>query len=66
MCLATVYLDEKSDDKVVLSDVAALYADGPRVVIQTLFGEAKSIEGYMIGEINLTDNFVILRKETHV
>ena len=62
MCLSTVYIEEKTQDKLVLEEARQVSADGENVQVRTLFGESKSLEGYCISEVNLMENYVILRK----
>lgn len=66
MCLSTVYLDRKSDDTVLLREASQIEDTASGVDVSTLFGERKSVDGYGVGELNLMDNYVILKPKTGV
>lgn len=63
MCLSKVYIDERSDENLVLGDVARVAESDGTVEVNTLFGDDKVLEGYTISEVDLTKNFVILKKK---
>jgi predicted RNA-binding protein len=60
MCLSTVYLGEKTDEFLVAADVADIACSQGAVVLKTLFGASKTMPGYMVGEVNLLEHYVIL------
>ena len=62
MCLSNVYIEEKTQDKLVLEEAEQVKVDGEYIQVRTLFGESKRLEGYYISEVNLMENYVILRK----
>ena len=63
MCLSNVYLDEKKQDKLVIEEASQVIVDDANVHVQTIFGESKNLEGYYVSEVNLIENYVILRKK---
>ena len=63
MCLSTVYLEEKKEESVVVKEAAKVINRGNKVEIQTLFGEKKLLDDFIIQEIDLIRNYVILQKK---
>ncbi len=63
MCLSKVYVEEKDDEKLLLEEASHVTSDGQGVRVGSLFGENRKLEGYHINEVNLMENYVILRKE---
>ena len=63
MCLSTVYLEEKKEESVVVKEAAKVINKGNKVEIQTLFGEKKLLDDFIIQEIDLIRNYVILQKK---
>ena len=61
MCLSNVYLDKKSDDTLLLREASQIVDTDDGVDVATLFGENKSVKDYCVGELNLMDNYVILK-----
>jgi predicted RNA-binding protein len=61
MCLSNVYLDKKSDDSLLLREASQIVDTDDGVDVATLFGENKNVKGYCVGELNLMDNYVILK-----
>ena len=47
MCLAKAYIGETEDDKLILEDVATVKIDGPKLLLSTLLGERREIEGHI-------------------
>ncbi len=62
MCLSTVYLEDRREDTVVVKEAASVIDRGGRVEIKTLFGEKKEVEDFVIQEVNLVKNYVILKR----
>ena len=61
MCLSNVYLDDKTTDTLVLRDASQISVTPSGVDVATLFGEKKSVKGYYVAEVNVMDNYVILK-----
>jgi predicted RNA-binding protein len=51
---------------VVAEDVARVAQSESGVELSTLFGESRLVDGYAVGEVDLTENYVILRRTGHV
>lgn len=64
MCLSTVYIREDKKESVVIEEASRVEAtiDG-NVMIDTLFGERKSLKGYIITEVNFLKNYLILQRK---
>ena len=63
MCLSNVYLEEKKQDKLVIEEAEQVSAGDKNVHIRTLMGEIKDLGGYYISEVDLIENYVILKKK---
>jgi predicted RNA-binding protein len=62
MCLSKVYVDEKTEDSILVPEAAGLIARGDSVEVKTLFGERTVLDGYVIREVDLMKNYVVLEK----
>ncbi len=62
MCLSSVYLEEREDEKLLLKEAGHVDFDGKTVRVTSLFGKNEELAGYYISEVNLIDNYVILQK----
>jgi predicted RNA-binding protein len=62
MCLSTVYLDKKDQEHVFLEEASSITVEGGLVRVSTLFGEQKTAAGYVPGEVNLLEHFVVLTR----
>ncbi len=63
MCLSNVYLEKKKQDKLVIEEAQLVSSDDENVHVRTLMGEIKDLKGYYISEVDLIDNYVILKKK---
>lgn len=63
MCLSTIYLEERSDGAVAMTEVARVAEDEAGVSVSTLFGEERRFEGCAVAEVSLVENFVVLRRK---
>ena len=61
MCLSKVYDSTKDDTSLVIDEVMSVSNVDGKIEINTLLGSSKVMEGYVIGEVNLMENYVILR-----
>jgi len=66
MCLSNIYLEEKKQDKLVIEEAAQVSAGDKNVHIRSLMGEIKDLGGYYISEVDLIENYVILKKKQEV
>jgi predicted RNA-binding protein len=66
MCLSNIYLEKKEQDTLVIEEADQVRADHENVHIRSLMGEIKDIKGYYISEVNLIENYVILKRKQGV
>ena len=62
MCLSAVYTEPKEESTVVVEEAARVTAANGRVEISTLFGETTVLEGYVVREVDLLKNYIVLGK----
>jgi predicted RNA-binding protein len=62
MCLSKVYLGEKNKDKIIIDEASRVIDNNGAVEVYSIFGEVSRQEGYFIKEVDLEDNFIILKK----
>jgi hypothetical protein len=63
VCLSTVYVDKREDQRVIVQEASLVQISGEgTVLIDTLFGEKKTMQGYRIREVNFLKNYLILEK----
>lgn len=62
MCFSTVYLGNKSEGNLVLEDVARVRVSDGSIQVSNILGEEKHFAGYSIDEVNLMENYVILKE----
>lgn len=60
MCLSTVYLDKKDETHVFCEEASSVMIEGGAVMVSTLFGEQKTAHGYVPGEVNLLEHYIVL------
>ncbi len=58
MCMTKAYLDAGGERELLLEDVSRIEIDGPRVRVETLFGETRELEA-QIKEIDFQSGSVI-------
>jgi predicted RNA-binding protein len=63
MCLARAYLN-KPDGEPVLKDIARLQLSGPDVVMETLFGEIKTVKG-RLSEVDFENSTLLIETIPH-
>ena len=63
MCLSTVYMGTRSDENVVVKEASGVSETAQGVEVSTLFGERRTIDACSIGEVNLLDNYVVLKRK---
>ena len=59
MCLSAVYRDEVKKENLLMSDVAAIDAEGGSVTLTDLFGRTLTVEG-RLRHADLTGGVVVL------
>ena len=61
MCMSNVYLRERDEGSLIVEDASRVIESNGMVEVATLFGEEKSFKGYSINEVNLLENYIILK-----
>jgi predicted RNA-binding protein len=61
MCLAKAYIGKDSQKELLVEQVASLKVQGRRLLLTTLFGEQREIEG-IIKEIDFRNSSILLEK----
>ncbi|HID96380.1 MAG TPA: CooT family nickel-binding protein [Candidatus Latescibacteria bacterium] len=59
MCMAKVYLEGEDEEELVLEEVATLRVDGDRLLLETIFGEQKSLAA-RIERIDFLNSRIVL------
>jgi len=60
MCLSNIYLNKKEEERLFIEEASQVIADKQGVQVDTLFGDIKHLEDYVIKEVNLMENYIIL------
>ena len=63
MCLSKIYIKDNDKDTPVVDDAASVINNDEVITISTLFGKEKKLEGYFINEVNLVENYILLKKK---
>ena len=63
MCLSKVYIKDTDKDNLVVDEAARLINNGGVITISTIFGNEKELKGYIINEVNLVENYIILKSK---
>jgi predicted RNA-binding protein len=61
MCLAKAYIGGKSEDKLLMEEIASIKAEDGKLLVTTLFGEKTEIAA-SIREIDFKSSNIILEK----
>jgi predicted RNA-binding protein len=61
MCLAKAYIGKDSQKELLVEQVASLKVQGRRLLLTTLFGEQREIEG-IVKEIDFRNSSILLEK----
>jgi hypothetical protein len=63
VCLSSVYVEENEKRTVVVEEASQVRVTPEgSVEIDTLFGEKKNLSGYIITEVNLLKNYLVLER----
>ncbi len=60
MCLSKVFVKSVDENSVIVDEASKIVCRNDAVEINTLFGEKKVLKGYVIKEVDLIKNQVIL------
>jgi predicted RNA-binding protein len=63
MCFSNVYVKERHEGNLILEEASRVVVNDGVVEVSTIFGEKKSFKGFSIYEVNLLENYVILRSK---
>ena len=63
MCLSKIYIKDTDKDAPVVDDAARVINNDGVITVSTLFGKEKELEGYFINEVNLIENYIILKSK---
>ena len=61
MCLSRIYIKDTDKDALVVDNAASVINNDGIITVSTLFGKEKKLEGYFISEVNLVENYIILK-----
>lgn len=62
MCLSRVYYNEKKEELLIMEEVSQVFENNGIIKINTIFEKGKELRGYSIKEVNLIENYIILKK----
>ena len=63
MCLSRIYIKDTDKDALVLDDAASVINNDGVITVSTLFGKEKELKGYFINEVNLVENYILLKSK---
>ena len=63
MCLSKIYIKDTDKDTPVVDDAVRVINNNGVITVSTLFGKEKELEGYFINEVNLVENYIILKSK---
>ena len=61
MCLSRIYIKDTGKDTLVVDDAASVINHDGVITVSTLFGKEKDLKGYFISEVNLVENYILLK-----
>ena len=63
MCLSRIYVKDTGKDTLVVDDAASVINNDGVITVNTLLGNEKELKGYYISEVNLVENYIILKSK---
>ena len=63
MCLSKIYIKDTDKNILVVDEAARVVNNDGVITISTLLGNEKELKGYLVKEVNLVDNFILLKPE---
>ncbi len=63
MCLSNVYFNNRDDGSLVGEEVLSVVDSDGSVSVKTLLGDSKEYKGYVISEVNFSENYIILSEK---
>jgi len=61
MCLSKIYIKDTDKDALVVDNAANVISHDGVITVSTLFGKEKDLKGYFISEVNLVENYILLK-----
>ncbi len=61
MCLSRIYVKDTDKNTPVVDDAASVIDNEGVITVSTLLGNEKELKGYFISEVNLVENYIILK-----
>ena len=61
MCLSKIYIKDTDKDTPVVDDAARVINNDGVITVSTIFGNEKELKGYFINEVNLVENYILLK-----
>jgi len=61
MCLSRIYIKDTGKDTLVVDNAASVVNNDGVITVSTLFGSEKELKGYFISEVNLVENYILLK-----
>ena len=63
MCLSKIYIKDTDKNTLVVDEAARVINNDGVITIITLFGNEKELKGYFVSEVNLVENYILLKPE---
>jgi len=63
MCLSKIYVKGTDKNTLVVNEAARVINNGGVITVSTLFGKKKDLKGYIIDEVNLVENYILLKSK---
>ena len=63
MCLSRIYVKDIGKDTLVVDNAASVINNDGVLTVSTLFGKEKELKGYFINEVNLVENYILLKSK---
>jgi len=63
MCLSRIYIKDTDKDSLVVDDAASVINNDGVITVSTLLGKEKELKGYFVSEVNLVENYILLKSK---
>jgi len=63
MCLSRVYLNKKGKNNLLIEEVSNVAEKNGVIEVSTVFGDTRKLKGYVVKEVDLTENYLVLRRK---
>ena len=61
MCLSRIYIKDADKNTLVVEEAARVINNDESIKVSTLLGNEKELKGYFISEVNLVENYILLK-----